>query len=80
MDTCNNYVALTSFRSKQNAKTFDNVSKHFQFYFFKMGKEHKILKNIANFAVGSKCTKAGVQFSSELMYVLQFSQHFKATK
>ena len=29
---------------------------------------------------GSKCAKAGVEFSSELIYVLQFSQHFKATK
>ena len=27
-----------------------------------------------------RCAKAGFQFSSELIYVLQFSQHFEATK
>ena len=47
-----------------------------------IGKEDKYLKKKpCKFQrVGSKCAKADVQFSSELIYVLQFSQHFKATK
>ena len=51
-----------------------------------MGKEHKYLKKQqqqqhSNFQrVGSKCAKGAVQFSGELVYVLQFSQHFKATQ
>ena len=47
-----------------------------------MGKEQKYYqKNHSKFQrVGSKCAKAGVQFSSELIYVLPFSQKFKATK
>ena len=47
-----------------------------------MGKEQKYYqKNHSKFQrVGSKCAKAGVQFTSELRYALQFSQHFKAIK
>ena len=47
-----------------------------------MGKEEKYeKKEHSKFQrVGSKCVKADVQFSSELIYVLQFSQHFKAKK
>ena len=75
-------IALTSSKSKQSAETFVDASKHFQFLCFEMGKEEKYYqKNHSKFQlVGSKCAKAGVQFSSELIYVLQFSQHFKATK
>ena len=75
-------IALTSSKSKQSAETFVDVSKHFQFSLFWNGKGTQILKKKhSKFEwVGSKCAKAGVQFSSELIYVLQFSQHFKATK
>ena len=54
----------------------------FNFLCFEMGKEEKYeKKEHSKFQrVGSKCVKADVQFSSELIYVLQFSQHFKATK
>ena len=54
----------------------------FNFLCFEMGKEEKYLKKKQSKfqRVGSKCAKADVQFSSELIYVLQFSQHFKATK
>ena len=75
-------IALTSSKSKQSAETFVDVSKHFQFSLFWNGKGREILKKKhSKFQrVGSKCAKADVQFSSELIYVLQFSQHFKATK
>ena len=74
-------IALTSSKSKQSAETFVDVSKHFQFCLFWNRKGTQILKkNIANLSewVG-RCAKAGVQFSSEWIYVLQFSQHCKAT-
>ena len=75
-------IALASSKSKQSAETFVDASKHFQFLCFEIGKEEKYLKKKhSKFQlVGSKCAKADVQFSSELIYVLQFSQHFKATK
>ena len=76
-------IALTSSKSKQSAGTFVDVSKHFQFSLFWNGKGTQILKKKKHSKfqrVGSKCAKADVQFSSELIYVLQFSQHFKATK
>ena len=75
-------IALFSSKSKQSAETFVDVSKHFQFSLFWNGKGREILKKKhSKFQrVGSKCAKADVQFSSELIYVLQFSQHFKATK
>ena len=76
-------IALTSSKSKQSAETFVDASKHFQFFlFWNMGKEQKYYqKNHSKFQrVGSKCAKAGVQFSSELIYVLPFSQQFKARK
>ena len=75
-------IALTSSKSKISAETFVDASKHFQFCLFWNGKGREILKKKhSKFQrVGSKCAKADVQFSSELIYVLQFSQHFKATK
>ena len=75
-------IVLTSSKSKKSAEKFVDVSKHFQFSLFWNGKGTQILKkNIANLSEWvRRCAKAGVQFSSELIYVLQFSQHFKATK
>ena len=53
----------------------------FNFLCFLMGKEIEIFQKNSKFQrAGSKCAKAGVQLSSELIYVLQFSQHFNATK
>ena len=71
-------IALTSSKYKQSAETVVDVSKHFQFSLFWNGKgAHMLKKYHCKFQrVGSKCAKAGVQFSSELIYVLQFSQHF----
>ena len=75
-------IALTSSKCKQSAETFVDASKHFQFSLFWNGKGREILKRKhSKFQrVGSKCAKADVRFSSELIYVVQFSQHFKATK
>ena len=51
----------------------------FNFLCFEMGKEHK--KDIANLSEWvRRCAKAGVQLGRELIYILQSSQHFKATK
>ena len=58
-------IALTSSKSKQSAETFVDVSKLFQ------------LANLSEWV--RRCAKAGVQFNSEWIYVVQFSQHFKAT-
>ena len=54
----------------------------FNFLCFELEKEEKYLKKKhSKFQrVSSKCAKADVQFSSEFIYVLQVSQHFKATK
>ena len=49
----------------------------FNFLRFEMGKEQKYSEKKSKFQrAGSKCGKAGVEFSSELIYyVLRFSQH-----
>ena len=75
-------ITLTSSKCKQSAETFVVASKHFQFSLFLNGKGTQILKyyHCKFQRVGSKCANAGVHFSSELRYVLQFSQHFEATK
>ena len=65
-------IALTSSNSKQSAETFVDASKHFQFSSFSNEKGTEILKkkNSKFQRTGSKCAKAGVEFSSELIYVL----------
>ena len=52
----------------------------FNFLRFEMKKEQKYSKKKKPANFSKRAEKAGVEFSSELIYALQFSQHLKATK